>query len=171
MLILGLDVATNTGAAWYDTDKPENEIIAENLKAVGMEGEGKAWNVSRLLKSRIGHHGVPDLVIVEAALRTPMKNPKTQAQLLMIQGSYLGMLGLYKIPVETVEIGTWRKDMYGFSRGCDNWKKHAKKHCGYVGAKVTNHDQAEAVMLAIWGKRKSQMVTQAKYGEAMGRTA
>ena len=98
MLIFGLDIATKTGMAIYDTDQSENRIICETLLATGSSGEHRAWNVGRLLKNRIGHHGIPDLVIVEAAPRTAMKNVATQNMISMLHGSYLGILVNTSIP-------------------------------------------------------------------------
>ena len=173
-MILGLDVATCTGCAFYDTDRPEAAIITRTIQLPKkVSSEEKAYFAARGLVNLIKANFVPEFVCIEEAFKqaAPGKSVHPVIQGNMIAGSYIGALGLYKAACETVTPATWRKAIFGEGRrkgwSTAEWKNAAKEHCKMLGIEIQNADEAEAAMIAIYGARCSNFAEQLKYKQAM----
>ena len=175
-LIVGLDIASTAGIAFYDTDRAEAAIIARTIKVKGDSSEEKAWRAPQAFYRLIEAQGKPNFVCIEEALKHAPSgksiHPVIQANVLA--GSYVGVLGLFGCPAETVTPAVWRKAMFGDGRrkgwSSPDWKRAAKQQCQQMGVDVKNADEAEAVLIAIYGARCSAWAQRQKY-EAQKRSA
>lgn len=70
MIIIGLDVAQNTGWAFFDTARTYSAIQAGTLKAEGDAYEDKAASLGRAFGLLLKETGKPDLVAIERPIRT-----------------------------------------------------------------------------------------------------
>lgn len=171
MNILGLDIATTTGWAYYP-DRNPNLITSGSFKVSGDVPEEKADRFAGCLIQLLNRHGKPDLCIMERPLRRAVKSqrkvggliPDEYAQeavhdgaailLNALMGSAVGVLRGYGIPWETVASQTWRKGFFpDRTKGADraDWKRLALKHCKMLGIDAGNSDEAEAVGIAMYG--------------------
>jgi Holliday junction resolvasome RuvABC endonuclease subunit len=180
-LLLGLDIATTTGFAWYQPADSQsmNEIKASlssmepgSFKVTGEEYEDRAADMSqhmiKLIKTRR-----PDLIIIEKPIRNVMQHRKTvhdmagereemtinagTALLLnQLTGCVMGIIRAYNVPYLVLPSSTWRKASYGFGthKGwtSKDWKKYARTKCAENKIVVTNDDMAEACWIAKAGE-------------------
>jgi hypothetical protein len=140
MLILGLDVATTTGFAWYDTEAHLSAIRTGLIKAEGDNAEQKAASLAVQLRSLFYETRIvggeakrilvkPDFVAIEQ----PMRNVKTftkevetlhgvedvetinpnALQLSALVGAAIAIVAAYKIEWVTIPSATWRKSYFG----------------------------------------------------------
>lgn len=137
-LILGLDVATTTGFAWYDTGAASMSSIRTGLiKAQGENSEEKAASLALQLRDLFyvtvdGERKLfkPDFVAIERPLPNIMQFEKIEEDLVdgevgsptvnphqMLLPTYIGavvaILAAYRIPFETIPPQTWRKAYFG----------------------------------------------------------
>lgn len=138
MIILGLDVATTTGFAWYDTTPGVSlsSIKTGILRAQGDEDWQKAGSLAVQLIAEL-HESVDgtrrrkplDFVAIERPLPNVMQFEKeshdmvgsestmtinpNQMLLHQLIGSVCGILAAYKIPHVTIPPQTWRASYFG----------------------------------------------------------
>jgi len=177
MIILGLDVATTTGFAWYDTDAKSLSAIKTGLiKAEGDNAEQKAASLAqqlvRMFRDPVTREpSLPDFVVIEQ----PMRNVKTftkrrqdfggeveeqtiNPNALQLEGlvcAVVAIVAAYRLPWETIPAATWRKAFLGMGRSPGmnraGWKKAAVDRCRALRIDVRNSDAAEAVGIAFAG--------------------
>ncbi len=170
MLILGLDIATVTGFAWYDPAASMSSIRTGLIKAQGENAEEKAASLAVQLIALM-KPGRPDFVAIEQPMRNVKSFRKTKTDLagqvddLTINPNALQLEGLvcaavaivaaYRIPWETIPSSTWRKAFLGAGRmpGRDRagWKRAAVDRCRALKIDVKNADAAEAVGISFAG--------------------
>lgn len=178
-LILGLDVATTTGLAWYEPSSSLSSIKADSIKAIGTSPEEKAESLAQQLVTVLKAER-PDFVAIEEPLRNIKAYKKTiqtlygpkvihtvnpnQMLLYALIGAVVSIIGAYRLPWQTIPPATWRKSFFGagfkppvkitHKDGEDPqeeklWKKAARDRCNQLKIKVTNDDMAEAVGIAF----------------------
>lgn len=170
MLILGLDIATVTGFAWYDTSASMSAIRTGLLKAQGDNAEEKAADLATQLVALL-KPGRPDFVAIEQPMRNVVSFKKTKQtlagpvdeqtinpnalQLSSLSGAAVAIVAAYRVPWETISSSTWRKAFLGMGRqpGFDRaaWKRAAVDRCRALKIDVKNADAAEAVGIAFAG--------------------
>jgi Holliday junction resolvasome RuvABC endonuclease subunit len=173
MIILGLDIATVTGFAWYEPG-PQTSLSAIKtgiIKAVGDNAEEKAASLAQQLVAMF-KAGRPDFVAIEQPMRNVVSFKKTRQTLagpvdeqtinpnaLQLEGlvcAAVAIVAAYRIPWETVPSSTWRKHFLGMGRspGFDRatWKRAAVDRCRVFKIDVRNADAAEAVGIAMAGE-------------------
>ncbi|WP_025199089.1 hypothetical protein [Brucella sp. BO2] len=179
MLILGLDVATQTGFAWYDPSAPMSTIRTGIITATGKDAEEKSSSLAQQLFAMLKSER-PDFVAIEQPLRnvkTFKKQVKTlygfktvetintnALQLPSLVGAAVGIVSAYRIPWMTIPAATWRSRYFGKGfkppikitqkEGEDpqeekQWKKAAVDRCQQLKIPVKRHDAAEAVGVAF----------------------
>lgn len=146
MIILGLDIATTTGFAWYEPTSPLSTVVTglfeiENAKK--LKAEEKAAAFSRLLIAEMHEYETIDgarrrirkpldFVAIEAPMRNIQTYTKTgedmagevqettvnpnQMQLIGLICAATAILDAYRIPWMTIPSSTWRKQFLGFGR-------------------------------------------------------
>jgi Holliday junction resolvasome RuvABC endonuclease subunit len=181
MIILGLDIATVTGFAWYEPHAPLSSIKTGIIKAAGENAEEKAASIAvqivELFKDPITQKlRKPDFVAIEQ----PMRNVKTFAkktqdmagqveemtvnpnalQLSSLSGAAVAIVAAYRIPWVTIPSASWRKHFLGMGRspGFDRaaWKRAAVDRCRTFKIEVRNADAAEAVGIAMAAEATQQ---------------
>lgn len=171
MIYMGLDIATKTGVAIYDTQKHRASIFTTTIdlsvkkKDKGKSGgsEGKAWRLTPKLKQIITDYGQkPDYIVCEAPPKQVFKgqgNIHSTIELNVLVGAVSGALGLWGMPFQTVEPATWRKAMLGKGRvqgwSSGDWKQAAMNQCRMEGLPYSNDNEAEAVLIALWASTNS----------------
>jgi hypothetical protein len=169
MLVLGLDIATTTGCALYDTKRDISSIKAWSFTVSGDLPEEKAGNMGREMVGIIKQHK-PDLVVCEQPMRMLVQHAKTESDLLgerqtstinpmsmilpnQLIGSVMGVVFAFNLGWHIMTAEQWRKQFLGFGRqkGWDRkmWKKAARDRCNMLGIKVTNDDMGDAVGVAF----------------------
>ncbi|MGN8022285.1 hypothetical protein ACTJJ7_16405 [Phyllobacterium sp. 22229] len=171
MRILGLDIATTTGFAWYEPGSPLSTICTGLIKASGENAEDKAASIAQQMVSLL-RNDRPDFIAIEQPMRNVVSFKKTKQtlagpveentinpnalQLSSITGAVIGIIAAYKIPWETIPSATWRKHFLGMGRspGFDRaaWKRAAVERCRTFKIQVKNADAAEAVGIAMAGE-------------------
>ncbi|MFC5385168.1 hypothetical protein ACFPLB_04210 [Aquamicrobium segne] len=171
MIILGLDIATTTGFAWYEPGSSLSTIKTGLIKAEGSNAEEKAASLSQQLVAMF-RNSRPDFVAIEQPMRNVVSFKKTREtlagpveeqtvnpnalQLSSLSGAAVAIIAAYRIPWETIPSATWRKHFLGMGRspGFDRaaWKRAAVERCRTLKIAVKNSDAAEAVGIAIAGK-------------------
>lgn len=181
MMILGLDIATVTGFAWYEPQAPLSTIKTGVIKAAGENAEEKAASIAiqmvELFRDPITKQPrKPDFVAIEQ----PMRNVKMFAkkrqdmageveettvnpnalQLSSLSGAAVGIIAAYRIPWVTIPSASWRKHFLGMGRspGFDRaaWKRAAIERCRMFKIEVKNADAAEAVGIAMAAEATQQ---------------
>jgi Holliday junction resolvasome RuvABC endonuclease subunit len=180
-LILGLDIATVTGFAWYEPGSSLSSIKTGLIKAVGDNAEEKAASLATQLVA-LFKSGRPDFVAIEQPMRNIKSFRKTKTDLagvmdeqtinpnaLQLEGlvcAAVAIIAAYRIPWETISSQTWRKTFLGMGRspGFDRamWKRAAVERCRVLKIEVKNADAAEAVGISIAGAgcQRFRMLTQ-----------
>lgn len=161
MLILGLDIATTTGFAIYDTQDKISKIICGKINVKGESPEEKAAalsvQIARLFNdAEEKYDRLFDLVIFEEPLHyQPQGNNTTSGVLRGLSCAAAATCHLFDVKWKMVPIATWRKNFFGFSRKAGvnraEWKRLAIVQCEVLGIKATNSDAAEAVGIALYG--------------------
>lgn len=179
MIILGLDIATKTGFAWYDPNAPMNTIRTGVIECAGEDAEEKSASLSQQLVAMLKHEK-PDFVAIEQPLRN-VKTFKKEVQTLYgkkfidtinpnalqlpsLVGAAVAIVSAYRIPWITIPAATWRSRYFGKGfkppikitqkEGQDpeqekQWKKAAVERCQLLKIPVKRHDAAEAVGVAF----------------------
>ncbi len=128
-LLLGLDIATVTGFAWYDTGASMAAIKTGLIKAEGDSSEEKAASLALQLVAMF-KAGRPDFVALERPLPNVKQFEKYTDDLVegevvgttinpnqMLLPTYIGaavaIIAAYRIPLETIAPQTWRKAYFG----------------------------------------------------------
>lgn len=171
MLILGLDIATTTGFAWYEPGSRLSSIKTGLIKATGDNAEEKAASLAQQLVTMFKADR-PDFVAIEQPMRNVVSFKKTKQTLtgpvdeqtinpnaLQLEGlvcAAVAIIAAYRIPWETIPSATWRKHFLGMGRspGFDRaaWKRAAVDRCRAFKIDVKNADAAEAVGIAMAGE-------------------
>lgn len=170
-MILGLDIATTTGFAWYDPKAASLSAIKTGLvKAAGDNAEEKAASIAIQLVAMLKDNR-PSFVAIEQPMRNVVsfrKQKQTLAgqveeqtinpnalQLSSLSGAAVAIIAAYRIPWECIPSSTWRKAFLGMGRspGMDRagWKRAAVDRCRAFKIEVRNADAAEAVGIAFAG--------------------
>jgi Holliday junction resolvasome RuvABC endonuclease subunit len=170
MLILGLDIATTTGFAWYDDKASLSAIKTGLIKAEGENAEEKAASLACQIVPML-RQTKPDFVAIEQPMRNVVSFKKKRQdfggeveeqtinpnalQLSSLSGAAVAVVAAYRIPWETISSSTWRKVFLGMGRspGFDRatWKRAAVERCRALKIEVRNADAAEAVGIAFAG--------------------
>lgn len=168
MLILGLDIATTTGFAWYDDKASMSAIRTGLIKAQGENAEEKAASLALQLRELFyetapsGERRLvkPDFVAIERPLPNIMQFEKFTDDLVdgqaasntvnpnqMLLPTYIGaavaIIAAYRIPFETIAPQSWHKAYYG--SGFKPPKKFMKIKRHPQGGKWVNDWKACAV--------------------------
>jgi hypothetical protein len=167
--VLGLDIATTTGAAIYDTTADLSAIKPWSFKVAGDLPEEKAGNIGVEMVSILRRER-PDMVIIEMPMRVAIQHEKQQADLLgerktstinpmsiilpnQLIGAVMGVTFAFGVGWHIITAEQWRKQFLGFGRqkGWDRaaWKKAARERCEMLNIRVTNNDQSDAVGIAF----------------------
>jgi hypothetical protein len=91
-------------------------------------------------------------------------NPKTMIGLGQSRGRWLEQLDIYSFmdaDMIGVEPNTWRAgtlSKLGRGIGRDEWKRRAVQACKARGLVTATDDEAEAILIAVWGAEKSAEV-------------
>lgn len=169
-IILGLDIATVTGFAWYDDKASMSAIRTGLIKATGDNAEQKAASLATQMVALM-RDNKPDFVAIEQPMRNVVSFKKKRQdfggevdeqtinpnalQLSSLSGAAVGIIAAYRIPWETIPSATWRKAFLGMGRspGFDRstWKRVAVERCRAMKIDVKNADAAEAVGIAFAG--------------------
>lgn len=167
MIVMGLDVATTTGIARWDTARHESSILCSTIKSpTKVKGHRVhdlqvSCSLTQQFRADLKKHGLPDYVVIEAALKRG-PNADTIALLNTCVGAIAAVIAAIGCQMEVIESSEWRKAIYGFGRkrgwASKDWKAHAKASCDQLGIVAANADEAEAALLAFYGGRKSQQV-------------
>lgn len=170
-LILGLDIATVTGFAWYEPGSSLSSIKTGLIKAEGDNAEEKAASLAQQLVAMF-KAGRPDFVAIEQPMRNVKSFRKTKTDLvgevgeltinpnaLQLEGlvcAAVAIIAAYRIPWETISSQTWRKHFLGYGRQPSferpDWKRAAVERCRIFKIAVKNCDAAEAVGIAMAGE-------------------
>lgn len=170
-LILGLDIATTTGFAWYEPGSSLSSIKTGLIKAEGDNAEEKAASLAQQIVAMF-KAGRPDFVAIEQPMRNVVSFKKKRQdfggeveeqtinpnalQLSSLAGAAVAIIAAYRIPWETIPSATWRKHFLGMGRspGFDRaaWKRAAVDRCRAFKIEVKNSDAAEAVGIAMAGE-------------------
>lgn len=171
MLILGLDIATTTGFAWYEPGSSLASIKTGLIKAEGENAEEKAASLAQQLVVMF-KAGRPDFVAIEQPMRNVKSFRKVRNDLagaveeqtinpnaLQLEGlvcAAVAIIAAYRIPWETISSATWRKHFLGMGRAPNfdrqAWKRAAVERCRVFKIAVKNADAAEAVGIAMAGE-------------------
>ncbi|WP_146148865.1 hypothetical protein [Pseudaminobacter soli (ex Li et al. 2025)] len=181
-IILGLDIATTTGFAWYEPGQSLSSIKTGLIKAEGDSPEEKAASLADQLRVMLKDDR-PGFVAIEEPLRNIKAYKKTiqtlygpkvvhtvnpnQMLLPGLIGAAVGITSAYRLPWQTIPSATWRKFFFGTGfkppikivekEGEDpteekQWKKAAVDRCRMLRIMVRNADAAEAVGIAMAGE-------------------
>lgn len=171
MLILGLDIATTTGFAWYEPGSSLSTIKTGLIKAKGDDAEQLAASLACQIVA-IFKETKPDFVAIEQPMRNvKMFRKKRQdfageveeqtinpnaLKLSSLTGAAVGIISAYRIPWECIPSQSWRKHFFGMGRNPSfdraAWKRAAVERCRAFRIDVRNADAAEAVGIAMAGE-------------------
>jgi len=171
-LILGLDIATVTGFAWYDTGKDLSAIEAGSFRIEGEGFEERAGIMGRKIVGLIRDRR-PDFIGIERPTRNVVQHRKVRRDLVgqaddattinagtsmllnQFTGAAVGVIAAYRVPYEAIAPETWRKQFLGFGRHAGwqrkDWKRAAREKCDQLRIQVSNDDAADAVGVAFAG--------------------
>ena len=171
MLILGLDIATTTGFAWYDTEASLAAIRPGSFKIGGEGFEHRAGEMGAAMVTMLRQQK-PDFIVIEQPTRNVMQHRKqgsdlagqhdemtinagTSLLLNQLTGAAAAIIRAYGIPFDVIASTTWRKQFLGFGthKGWQrkDWKRATRERCQQLRINVTNDDQADAVGVAFAG--------------------
>lgn len=166
MIILSLDVASKTGWAVYDTDRPPSAILSGSLQFVGSNAFEKVQDMRRKLPKLVREHK-PDFCAIEAPLafvpsftkkkrglfgeeeETSTINPGTIMQLNRLAGAAQMVVQGQNVPCVEVRPQTWQaaavpKSFVGPT------KKRVKDFVASLKVLAPNQDACDAVAIALW---------------------
>lgn len=168
MMILGLDIATTTGFAWYDPSASMSTIRTGIITASGNNAEEKAADIAQQLVVMLKAER-PDFVAIEQPMRNVVMFKKKKhdmageheestinpnaLQLSSLSGAAVAIVSAYRIPWVTIPSSSWRSQFLGYGRKpgfqSKDWKKAAMERCQMLKIPVKRHDAAEAVGVAF----------------------
>lgn len=173
MIVIGLDIATTTGFALYDTERDPSTIKAWSTKLKGESSEENAGLLAIELVKVIREHK-PRMFMIETPLKMVTsfaKKPKANlfgggdgaeektinpAAVIVpnqLTGAAIGIIFAYQLGWQMISSAAWRKQFLGYGRQKGwqraDWKKAARERCNMIGVKVTNDDQGDAVGVAF----------------------
>lgn len=181
MLVLGLDIATSTGACWMDTDVPPPQWRCLALGAEGAFQEEKACDLAVFLHAETQVRR-PDFVAIEMPQRSVTRFGKKQVdpetgetvtsstinpnalQLSALAAAATAAFDLAGVPWGLIAVGTWRSSYYG--KGVKpfdgDWKGMAikwaeRQRIVLPPTKKAQMDAAEAVGIAHAWQRCTQV--------------
>lgn len=167
-LILGMDIATITGFAFYVPGENLATIRTGTLKFAGNCAEEKAGDMATQL-IRLIRADKPDFVAFEAPMRNIVSfkrkretlagavedstiNPNA-LQLTGLACAAAAIISAYRIPWISIPSATWRKHFLGRGREKGwqraDWKRAAIERCRMLKINVKSNDAAEAVGIAM----------------------
>lgn len=170
MIIGALDVATQTGWAFYDLDRPPSAIVCGSFKCTG-DGAFEKVSTMRQKLPLILRKYRPDFVAIEAPLDNikPFKktkqtlfgveetgltmNPKTITQLNRLAGAAQTVVEGFNIQCIEVRPQTWQTIL---PKSPGSTKDRAKAFCETVGIEGGNMDSRDAAAIAIWAAGRCQ---------------
>jgi len=117
-LILGLDIASVTGWALWDTGRNRSSIECGTIDSpekttdehVAAEFAGKLAALIRHCEDRYGRK--PDLAVVEEMVKRTLRSAKTETVLGMLHGSAYATLSSLGVMWGTLPVATWRAGFY-----------------------------------------------------------
>ena len=184
MLILGLDIATTTGFAWYEPGSSLSSIKTGLIKAEGENAEEKAASLAVQLRELFYETRTvdgraervllkPDFVAIEQPMRNVVSFKKTREtlagpvdeqtvnpnalQLSSLSGAAVAIISAYRIPWETIPSATWRKHFLGMGRS-PGFDRAAWKRAAV--------DRCRAFKIAVKNSDAAEAVGIAMAGEA-----
>lgn len=171
MIILGLDIATTTGWAVYDTDKTPSAIISGSFKLQGDTPFERVRYMRSHLPKLIKEHR-PDFAAIEAPLEIAPRFKKAKTDLLgseeqetTINSKTIAILNRYagaaemavmgnNIPCVEVRAQTWQTIIPKNIKGKP--KQRAKAFCDMLKIVSPNMDSRDACVIAMWAKGHCQ---------------
>lgn len=183
-LILGLDIATTTGFAWYEPGSSLSSIKTGLIKAQGENAEEKAASLAVQLRELFYETRTvdgraervllkPDFVAIEQPMRNVVSFKKTREtlagpvdeqtvnpnalQLSSLSGAAVAIIAAYRIPWETIPSATWRKHFLGMGRS-PGFDRAAWKRAAV--------DRCRAFKIAVKNSDAAEAVGIAMAGEA-----
>lgn len=171
MKVLGLDVATVTGWAVYDLDRPPSAIVSGSIRMEGDTAFDKVACLRHRLPKIIKEHR-PDFAAVESPMefapsfkkvkrtllgeeeQTSTINSKTIAVLNRLAGAAeMAVLG-QNVPCVSVAARTWQAIIPGHITGKP--KQRAKAYCDMLRIVSPNMDSRDACVIALWAAGHAQ---------------
>jgi Holliday junction resolvasome RuvABC endonuclease subunit len=171
MLILGLDVATVTGWAVYDTDRPPSAIVSGSIKLLGDTAFDRVCYMRKTLPRLIKEHR-PDFSAIESPMEFApafKKKSKTmfgeEDQGTTINSKTIAVLNRYagaaemavlgqNIPCVSVAAKTWQAIIPSQFKGKP--KQRASAYCDMLKIVSPNIDSRDACIIAIWAAGHAQ---------------
>lgn len=165
MLVLGLDVATTTGWALYDTDKGVSAIESGSIKLMGSDAFDRVVDMRHKLP-RLIRERKPDFAAIEAPLEFAPQFKKKKKSLLgedeegtTINSKTISMLGRLagaatmavlgqNVPCIEVRSQTWQTIIPKNIAGKP--KQRARAYCEMLKIVSPNMDSRDACIIAIW---------------------
>jgi hypothetical protein len=168
-MILGLDIATNTGYAFYD-GKNLKDIRSGHFKVTGEEFEHRAADMARQLRELIlrqresthfclierPHRHIATFkkaapsrgLIQQKGEEATTMNAGTALMLNQLAGAAAATLMMLNIHFAVIAPQAWRPMFFGRGVKAADWKRAARDRCRALGIEVKTHDEAEAVAIA-----------------------
>lgn len=171
MIILGLDIATTTGWAVFDTDRPPSSIISGSFKLQGDSPFERVRYMRSHLPKLIKEHR-PDFAAIEAPLEIAPRFTKKRTDLLgqeeqetTINSKTIAILNRYvgaaemavmgnNIPCIEVRAQTWQTVIPRHVKGAP--KQRAKAYCDMLRIDSPNMDSRDACIIALWAAGHAQ---------------
>ena len=155
MILAGMDIATRSGLAIFDGDKP---LHIESFRPPGKEDHEIFHGFRIHLRAMLIAYRVEHMAI-EEPLRTDLKrrnadgtedaitNMKTYLRLYGLRAHAIEIAHSLNIGCDEVNQATWRKAFLGNGRGD---KDDAMRQCKLLRWPVPNKDAAESCGVAFW---------------------
>lgn len=172
MIVGSLDVATATGWAFYDLDRPPSAIICGSFRCEGQGAFAKVSSMRQKLPSLLRKYQ-PDFVAIEAPLArimtykkkkktmlgeeeiTETANPATVMQLNRLAASAQTIVEGFNIPCCEVAPRTWQTIISKQIAAKDS-KHRVKMFCESLNIEGANADARDACAIALWAAGRSQ---------------
>ncbi len=183
-LILGLDLASISGWALWDTAQRRSSIECDVFEfpdkaSVEFRAAQIGLKLTTLIRNAREQYGRPiDMAVAEEAMKLSLKGTQSTIVSCMLHGAVYGTLANHGIMWGTMSVQTWRSQFYG--RGnkppqkmikkkikgvdqmvpADDWKQAAINACEEMGValpstKAKAHNAAESVAIAVcWQSAK-----------------
>lgn len=171
MLILGLDVATVTGWAVYNTSTAPSAILSGSFRLIGETPLAKVRMMRSKLPELLRQHK-PDFAAIEAPMEVAPRfkrattgllgqgeeettiNSKTIAVLNRFAGAAeMAVLG-HNVPCVEVAARTWQTIIPAHIQGKP--KERARAYCDMLKIVSPNMDSRDACIIAIWAAGRCQ---------------
>lgn len=166
MKIMGLDVATQTGWALYDLDRPPSSIVCGSFKCEGQGAFAKVSSMRQKLPGLLRKHA-PDFVAIERPLDRIIQhkkikkdmlgqeevvstvNPATVMQLNRLMASAQTVVEGFNIPCCEVAPRTWQS-LIPKSITAKDSKHRVRYFCESMNIEGGNADSRDAAVIALW---------------------